>query len=633
MPAICAMALARTLAFPAIVLGALAFGVQAPAAANRADETAMSPGQDVAARRVPLPQPLAAADAARLRRVFEHHAAGRADAAAAELARLSDRRLLGHVLADRWLRGVGPAPSAAELTQWLGAYADHPDAPRLHARLLALAGPGGTGQPAPQPAEEDSLADLAEAPPRGSRRNPTLERRVREAAREGNGAAALAVIAGARLTDHGYATALRASVARILFQRGEDASALALARATITEAEGHRVSAHQAAFVGGLAAWGLGRPAEALPLFEAAARAPAATGAFRAAAAFWTARAAVAARRPTLYVPWMLQAAQENRAFYGMVARRILGLPGGFAWDGERPGATAHPAAALAETAAGWRALALLQIGQAERAEAELAALLPIARGNGALSAAILAAARQHGLTGLEARVRGTAETRDGVARDVALTPLPQLIPAGGYRTDPALLYALARQESNFRPTAVSGAGARGLMQIMPATAAYVAGDRTLSGRAGRARLHDPAFSLELGQRYLHYLTSHGAVGEDLIRLLAAYNNGPGNVARWLPAASHRDDPFLFIEAIPVGETRAFVQRVLGFSWIYASRLGLPAPSLDQLAAGRFPRFLGPSEISAMLAAAPPEARRFLAGGPAAVELAAANDDRPRARR
>jgi len=146
------------------------------------------------------------------------------------------------------------------------------------------------------------------------------------------------------------------------------------------------------------------------------------------------------------------------------------------------------------------------------------------------------------------------------------------------------------RQESNFDPAAVSRAGARGLLQVMPATAAYIANDPSFRGE-GAQRLHDPSLSLEIGQRYLLYLARHDAVGGDLIRLLAAYNAGPGNLARWLPAARHRDDPFLFIEAIPSGETRQHVQRVLAYSWIYASRLGLPAPSLEALARGAFPRF------------------------------------------
>jgi soluble lytic murein transglycosylase-like protein len=167
---------------------------------------------------------------------------------------------------------------------------------------------------------------------------------------------------------------------------------------------------------------------------------------------------------------------------------------------------------------------------------------------------------------------------------------MPALKPSGGFSVDPALVYALALQESRFDARAVSPAGARGMMQIMPATAAYVLGDSSLRGN-GMARLNDPSVSLDIAQRYLHMLVSLDVVDGNLIRVLAAYNNGPGNLARWAPAASHRDDPFLFIEAIPVGETRAYVQRVLAYSWIYASRLGLPAPSLDALARGDFPRF------------------------------------------
>jgi soluble lytic murein transglycosylase len=99
----------------------------------------------------------------------------------------------------------------------------------------------------------------------------------------------------------------------------------------------------------------------------------------------------------------------------------------------------------------------------------------------------------------------------------------------------------------------------------------------------------------------VHYLARHEQVGGDLIRLLAAYNNGPGNMARWQPAIRHRSDPYLFIESIPVTETRSFVQRVLAYSWIYATRLGLPSPSLDALATGQFPRFLQPNEVAAMI--------------------------------
>jgi soluble lytic murein transglycosylase-like protein len=284
----------------------------------------------------------------------------------------------------------------------------------------------------------------------------------------------------------------------------------------------------------------------------------------------------------------MLQAAQEPRTFYGLIARRVLGLAPGFAWEREIAGEA--EGVALAETAAGWRALALLQIGQKDRAEGELRRLWPVAQNNPSLQRAMLSVARTAAMTDLTAQVAALAQTSDGRPRDYDRFPMPPLKPSGGFSVDPALLYALALQESRFDARAVSPAGARGMMQIMPSTAAFIAGDPSLRG-AGVGRLNDPAFSLEMAQRYLHHLVSTDTVGGDLIKMLAAYNNGPGNVARWSPAASYRGDPFMFIEAIPVGETRAYVQRVLAYSWIYASRLGLPAPSLDSLASGAFPRF------------------------------------------
>jgi len=73
--------------------------------------------------------------------------------------------------------------------------------------------------------------------------------------------------------------------------------------------------------------------------------------------------------------------------------------------------------------------------------------------------------------------------------------------------------------------------------------------------------------------------------------LLATYNAGLANVLHWRDTIRSDNDPLLFIEAIPNDETRRFVEHTLTYTWIYAARLHLPAPSLDELAAGRFPRF------------------------------------------
>ena len=598
MRAICPMA--RRPARPrilALLAGAtLMVGAQVPALAQRADQTAMSvPRPATAGGIAGFPHPLAPSDAARLRRIFDLQARGEVTAAAREAERLEDRRLLGHVLADRWTRGHEPQP--AELVTWLTDNPDHPDAPAIHAMLVRRA-PRGTDLPAAPRAEALSehaevVPEESEPPARRIVRNAALDRAVRERARDGEAAAALAQISRARL-DGAYAALLRAEVAQALFAQGRDREAFEIAAEAARAGTGVALPG----LIAGLAAWALNQPEVAFAYFDNAARAEIAAPATRAAAAFWTARAAVRSRRPQSYVPWMMQAAQEPRTFYGLVARRVLGLPMGFAWEREIAGE--GEGAAIAETAAGWRALALLQIGQRERAEAELRAMWPRVQGNAGVMRAMLLVASGAGMTDLAAQLASLAQNADGRPRDFARFPLPRLEPMHGFRMDPALVYALARQESNFDPGAVSSAGARGILQIMPATASYVTGDASLRG-AGAQRLHDPGFALEIGQRYVHYLARHEQVGGDLIRLLAAYNNGPGNMSRWLPAVRHRDDPFLFIESIPVGETRAFVQRVLAYSWIYAARLGLPSPSLDALATGRFPQFQDVNAVAAML--------------------------------
>ncbi|TCH99781.1 lytic transglycosylase domain-containing protein [Roseococcus sp. SYP-B2431] len=514
-----------------------------------------------------------------------------------ESERLDDRRLMGHLLADRYLRGQ---PTVYELQAWLADFSDLPDAPAVHEALVARL-PRGAAAP-PPPSQPEIQADLLpedRAPAEGARvgRDAGLERGVFQRINEGKLDAAMALIQARRLTP-AYLAQLKTEMAQTLFRLGRDADAWRLAQEALRHAPHNPFAAYQA----GLAAWGAEQFEAAQAAFERAARNDKAPPTLRSAAAFWVARSAVRARRPNLYVPWMLQAAQEPRTFYGMIARRSLGLPPGLVW--ERDQANESHAQQIAETAGGWRALALLQLGQKDRAEAELRLLNRRTRSNTQVVQGILSVAQQAGLNGLSAQVATQAQGDDGRPRDTARFPLPTLLPNGGFRMDPSLLYALALQESRFDSSAISRAGARGLLQIMPATASYLANDPSLRGE-GVGRLHDPGFSLEIGQRYIHYLVRHDAVQGDLIRVLAAYNAGPGNLTRWLPATRHRSDPLLFIESIPINETRNFVSRVLTYHWIYANRLGLPTPSLDQIAGGNFPTFPSTTEVTAMLRVRP----------------------------
>jgi soluble lytic murein transglycosylase len=123
------------------------------------------------------------------------------------------------------------------------------------------------------------------------------------------------------------------------------------------------------------------------------------------------------------------------------------------------------------------------------------------------------------------------------------------------------LLLGLAKQESRFTPRVRSVVGATGLMQLMPETAAELAGG-AISGQA----LEDPGRNAELGSRYLRGLLDQW--GGDPLAAVASYNAGPGAVAGWKPQRLQQE-PELWVEAIPYPETRLYVKKVLGNAWSY----------------------------------------------------------------
>jgi soluble lytic murein transglycosylase-like protein len=165
--------------------------------------------------------------------------------------------------------------------------------------------------------------------------------------------------------------------------------------------------------------------------------------------------------------------------------------------------------------------------------------------------------------------------------------PLPPWQPAAGFTVDKALVYGFMRQESAFNPKARSFVGAMGLMQLMPATARLVANRYAPEAAGGNP--WDPSINMSLGQGYINSLLSEA--DDNLVRTVAGYNGGPGNVSRWDNSLNASADPLLYIASIPLNETRDFVQRVLANYWMYQIRLGQPTPSLDQIAAHEWPRY------------------------------------------
>ncbi|MGH7185682.1 MAG: lytic transglycosylase domain-containing protein, partial [Pseudomonadota bacterium] len=270
--------------------------------------------------------------------------------------------------------------------------------------------------------------------------------------------------------------------------------------------------------------------------------------------------------------------------FYGLLARRSLKLTPNFDWS--QRALTRGDVEILLKSPAGFRAAALLQAGEIQAAERELE-LLALGTGR-EMGRAALALAQRANLAQLAIRLAPRLAEQDGRRHDSALYPIPPWEPADGFTVDRALLYAFMRQESGFRPDARSPAGALGLMQLMPKTAADI-GKQV--GLGGKPDLLDPTVNLSLGQRYIHHLFGQDSIQGDLFRLVVAYNRGLGKLEEW-QARDHFDgDPLLFIESFPSRETRLFLERVLAAYWIYRDRLGQPTPSLDAIAAGEWPTY------------------------------------------
>ena len=132
---------------------------------------------------------------------------------------------------------------------------------------------------------------------------------------------------------------------------------------------------------------------------------------------------------------------------------------------------------------------------------------------------------------------------------------------------DPALIAGVIYAESKFADRR-SSAGARGLMQLMPETARFIA-ERSGATTFTLEDLSTPAINIAYGSWYLRYLLDHFDGDEE--RALAAYNGGIGNVERWVAEAAARGERFT-VDDIPFPETRAYVERVLEARRDYAAR-------------------------------------------------------------
>jgi len=466
---------------------------------------------------------LSAADLDRYRHAFS--AADNADwqSLATWSSYIQDRRLVGHLLAQHYL-APDAAPSFAALRAWMDLYGDLPEADDVY-KLAQAKRPHDATVPEPRVSASTEAATANPDQPNSTEPHTA---------------------AGERAFSRFFAS--------------DNKTALVEAGRAIA-AVGQKASTSH--WIAGLASWRMGLFQDAGKHFTALAGSSTAAGWMQAAGAYWAGRVEERNGQTANATKWYNSAARYPTTFYGMLAMRKLGVDIAQRLSGDS--LTSEHLDTLAGSPAGYRAIALLELGRRDLAAQELERI--DADGNPKLEAAVL-------------MVADAAHLGDISSNKF---PIPRWQPRGGFRVDPALVYAVARQESRFDPKAQSNKGAVGLMQIMPSTASLIAPKSSAS-------LLDPSTNLDVGQRVIRSLMQDPNIGENLLLLAIAYNRGPGNPAQLRQILEH-DDPLLAVESISKDETRTFIQHVLANYWVYRARLGGDTSSLTDLADGRWPLY------------------------------------------
>jgi soluble lytic murein transglycosylase-like protein len=566
------------------VLAAALFAFAFPAAAEDAAPRVLSPE-----------------DAALYAEIFDLQADGRWGEADAAIARVSDPVLMGYVKMERLLHPTAYRAKYEELREWMAYYADHPEADKIYSLALKRR-PKSASQPlAPvrrkwknevsAPLHPDLERDYAKT---SRPRLTQIEGRVRHLANKEQASLALKEIDGhlkrGAITERQY-DRMRSWIAASLYYQGYQARARDLADAVVARNGDSAVLAY---WVSGLIHYRENDIPGAHERFIKMARVKEQDDALRSAAGFWAARSALAVNKPEAVAEGLEIAAAFPLTFYGQLALAQLGRRYDFDWDIAPVTADTFARLTAAEPAIK-RAVALVEAGRVNEGDLEFRWI------NGRIDDrhAEDLLALENGL-GLPAAQLDLALHYGGRAFEAGLFPLPAYEPENGFTADPALIYALMRQESKFKIEATSRVGARGLLQLMPRTASYMAKDKSLQRGKGRDKLYDPAVNLAIGQDYVNHLIETAADG-DLFDMAVAYNGGPGNLRRWKREVPI-EDPLLFIESIPNPESRDFVEKVLTNYWIYRQRLGLTPTSRDRVAAGEVPLYDALDEISAATA-------------------------------
>lgn len=487
---------------------------------------------------------------------------GEFDEADTSLALVTDKSLVGYAQ-YRKLFSADYESTYDELVAWVNQYGDQPMAMKVW-NLAKRKKPEGAPDPAfpslaGKPAIEGLTADGAGVQLTATTNlTPTVRTDLNP---------------GAPMIDT-VDSDLNVKSARSAYNNGQLEQAVTLA---------NKIGDH---WVAGLANYRLKRFDQALDHFKFVSTDPSRNAWSQSSGAYWAARTALKMNDPATADTYFKIAASYPFTFYGLLAEARLGVTPAIALAAKGLPPTFQPdtARALAasldddfswtETDARARRLkALVQIGRMSDARDEAKIAIQRAKDD----------PERQRWTALAASYRLPVTQLKSADRlfNASLYPIPEYS-LKHHKVDRALVFAFARKESKFQADVKSYAGAYGLLQIMPGTAALVENDPSFNKKP--KQLLDPAVNLRVGQKYIQRLMETKATEGDLLRTIAAYNAGAGPVKDAMSSLGTDADAILIMESIPVAQTRQYVEEVAANYWIYRQLMGKETPSLIQAA-------------------------------------------------
>ncbi len=513
------------------------------------------------------------------------------------ILKISDKILIGHILAQRYLHPKCYQSKYLELYYWLKKYNDHPQAKRIY-RLAIKRMPEGYKSPIkpirPKGITGDKITSTKSSKYKSIKKlskNQRIKKQklinaIKSRVNHGWPTGAVKLLNQKDvnvLLDQVEIDQQKELIAKGYFLANKNELAIKYAKEVLINSS---LKVPYAAWTAGLASWRLEKYKEAANFFSLFSISLKDDAWHQTSGSFWAARSYAKLGQYDNINFWLQRASRNSNSFYGMLSLEILGIDEKIQWSSNKPLNTSN--SKLLNLPSGKRLQSLIQVGFNDELEKEIVHINSIL--NKEIAEDSVKIAQHFNLAYTQLKIVNKLEQFGLIMPTHLYYPTPMWEPRGGFNLQKELIYAFVHQESMFNAKAKSKQGAVGLMQVLPSTAKFITSSNDVKRNSSNI-LNVPEINLEVGQEYIEYLLNLEIVSNNLIYLAAAYNGGPGNLKKWKKETNYLDDPLFFMESIPSRETRWFIEKILTKYWIYLNKNQKDLTSLKMLAKGNDPLY------------------------------------------